>query len=325
MEKRQEEQTQQKHRVITRSNFDGIISTALLLKLDMVDEVLFVHPKEVQDGNVAVGENDIVTNLPYVESAFMAFDHKLETPQKMKLNKNHALFTDAGSVSEVVYEYYGGQEVFGEEMHGLVEAANKSKSAAFTKEEVLHPSGWERLIFLMDPRTGLGRFKDFRISNYALMQKLPKLCLEKSIDEIFADADVAERIALCDRYHEAFKAQLERTTRVEGGVAVIDLRKEKVIYPGNRYMVYALFPEVTASIHIISGIEEEKSVFALGKSIFNDANSSDIYEIVRQYGGGGHRDAGTCQVTHEESASVLESLLHALQVGCRQEELCETN
>ena len=323
MEKQQEQQ--QQHRLITRSNFDGIISTALLMKLGMVDEVLYVHPKEVQDGNVVVDENDIVTNLPYVESAFMAFDHKLETPEKMKLNKNHALFTDAGSVSEVVFEYYGGEEVFGKEVRPLVEAANRSKSASFTKEEVLHPEGWDRLIFMTDPRTGLGRFKHFRISNYALMQVLPELCLIKSIDEILANGDVSERMAICDEHHAAFQEQLKRCTRVEGDVAVIDLREEEVIHPGNRYMVYALFPEVSASIHILKGVENKNTVFALGKSIFNKSNESNIHEIVKQYHGGGHADAGTCQVSHEKSGEVLERLLSDLQVHSCEEELCETN
>ena len=323
MEKQQEQQ--KKHRLITRSNFDGIISTALLVKLDMIDEVLYVHPKEVQDGNVTINGNDIVANLPYVESAFMAFDHKLETPDKMKLNKNHALFTDAGSVSEVVFEYYGGEEVFGKEVRPLVEAANKSKTASFTKEEVLYPNGWNRLIFMTDPRTGLGRFKHFRISNYALMQVLPELCLNKSIDEILANSDVAERVAVCDKHHEAFHTQLKRCTRVEGDIAVIDLREEEVIYPGNRYTVYALYPEVSASIHIFKGVENKNTVFALGKSIFNKSNENDIYEIVKQFHGGGHADAGTCQVSHEESGAVLERLLSDLQVDLRQEALCETN
>ena len=323
MEKQQEQQP--KHRLITRSNFDGIISTALLMKLDMVDEVLYVHPKEVQDGNVEVNDNDIVANLPYVESAFMAFDHKLETPDKMKLNKNHALFTDAGSVSEVVFEYYGGEAVFGKELLPLVKAANKSKSASFTKEEVLHPQGWDRLIFMSDPRTGLGRFKHFHISNYALMQVLPELCLIKSIDEILENSDVAERLEVCDKHHEAFQEQLQRCIRMEGDVAVIDLREEEVIYPGNRYMVYALFPEISTSIHVLKGVENKNTVFALGKSIFNKSNQCNIHDIVKQFQGGGHADAGTCQVPHEESDKVLEKLLSDLHAYSGQEALCETN
>ena len=322
MKKRDEKK---KHRLITRSDFDGIVSTALLQKLDLVDEVLYVHPKEVQDGNIAVNENDIVTNLPYVENAFMAFDHKMERPEKMKLNKNHAVFTDLGSVSEVVFAYYGGREVFGEEMLPLIEAANKSKSAAFTKSEVLSPQGWDRLIFLTDPRSGLGRFREFRISNYGLMQLLPELCLEGDIDAILAHRDVAERVAVCDRYREAFVEQLRRCTKVEGDVAVIDLRDEETIYPGNRYMVYALFPEVSTSIHILNGVKNKNSVFALGKSIFNDSSRSDLDQIVRGFGGGGHADAATCQVSHEESESVLTKLLHDMQAVSRKEELCETD
>ena len=303
----------QKYRLITRSNFDGIINTALLLKLDLVDEILYVHPKEVQEGKVAIGENDIVTNLPYVKDAFMAFDHKLETHDAVTLNKNHALYTDAGSVSEVIYEYYGAKEVFGEELHTLVEAANKSKSAAFEKEEVLSPAGWDLLIFLTDPRTGLGRFKEFAISNYALMQKLPKLCLELTIDEILKDEDVQERVILCKKHEKDFTEQIKRCTKVEGDVALIDFRDEEVIYPGNRFMVYALFPEISASVHILQGVENQNTVLAVGKSIFNHDNKKDIYEIVSKFQGGGHTDAGTCQVPHQDAEAVMESLLLSLR------------
>lgn len=322
-----QEQTAPKYRLITRSNFDGIVNTALLKKLDMIDDILYVHPKEVQEGRVSVTDKDIVSNLPYVENAFMAFDHQLDIPEVMKLNKNHVLFTDVGSVSEIIYEYYGGEEVFGKEVLPMIEAANRSKSADFSAEEILDPKGWSQLIFLTDPRTGLGYFKNFRISNKALMQELPQLLLNEDIDTILQHPDVKERVDLCEKHHEDFIAQLKRVTKVKDAVAVIDLRDEEVLYPGNRYMVYALFPEVEASVHILKGVENQNSVFALGKSIFHKNDMLDMREIASVYGGGGHIDAATCQVAHHESDAVLHDIVSRLQKQMikSREELCATS
>ncbi len=312
-----------KHRLITRSNFDGIVNTALFLKLGIVDEILFVHPKDVQEGKVEVTSDDIVSNLPYVQNAHMAFDHLIDTPDVMKINKNHALFTDARSVSEIIYEYYGGEEVFGAELLPLVEAANRSKTADFTEKEVLAPEGWNRLIFLTDPRTGLGRFKHFRISNKALMHALPQMLLDQTIEEILEHPDVKERVEVCERYHEAFVEQLERVTYIEDGVAVVDLRHEETIYPGNRYMLYARFPQVHTSIHLLPGVENKNSVLALGASIFNRPKLN-MRDLVETYGGGGHEHAATCQVAHEEADEVLENIVADIKAEVKTEEpACE--
>ncbi|HIP60831.1 MAG TPA: exopolyphosphatase [Campylobacterales bacterium] len=306
------EDNRQKYRLVTRSNLDGLVSAVLLKKLDMLDDMLFVHPKEVQDGNVEITKEDIVTNLPYVKSAHMAFDHRFDSRDEIKLNPNHILFTDASSVSEIIYEYYGEKEVFSDDVLPLITAANKSKNADYTKEEILEPKGWELLSFLTDPRTGLGRFRDFKISNYELMKKLVDQCAQNSISEVLASDDVKERIELYHKYEKDFVDQLKRCVAVEGDIAVIDLREEEIIYPGNRFVVYALFPEVSASVHIFQGVGKQNTVFALGKSIFNKNNEKNIYDIVSKYGGGGHSDAGTCQVVHAEVDTVCIELVDAL-------------
>ncbi len=305
---------QKRHRLVTRSNFDGIVSTALLRALELVDEAVYVHPKEIEDGTFSLRPDDIVTNLPFVSGVYMAFDHRLRAHAQNRLNEHHALFSDAASVSEVIWEYYNMQKHFGEALHTLVEAASRSKSADFTKEEIRNPQGWDRLIFLTDPRSGLGRFKTFRISNYALMQKLPQLLLEADISAVLEDPDVRERTALCERYRAAFIGQIERNTTLNGKVAIVDLRHESTIYPGNRFMLYTLFPETEISIHIFPSKKSGKTVFALGKSIFHESEkgSIDLHELLTPYGGGGHAHAATCQVPDHEVRSVKNSLLETL-------------
>ncbi len=305
-----------KYRLVTRSNLDGLVSAVLLKKLELIDDILFVHPKEVQEGNVEIGVGDIVTNLPYVKNAHLAFDHRIDVADKnIKLNENHILFTDLNSVSEVIYEYYGGDEVFSDDLLPLIEAATRYKTANYTKEQILSPKGWELLSFLTDSRTGLGRFKDFQISNYALMQKLVNQCMEHSIEEILSSVDMKERVDLYHSYEKDFVDQLKRCVSIEDDIAVIDLRDEEIIYPGNRFVVYALFEEISTSMHIFHGLEEKNIVFALGKTIFNKNSETNIYEIVAKYGGGGHKDAGSCQVEHKDVDRVCTELVKLLKVN----------
>jgi hypothetical protein len=304
---------EKKYRLVTRSNFDGIVNTALLLELGIINEICYVQPRQIQDGSFPVSQDDIVTNLPYVTGVHMAFDHRLDLQGDTKLNDHHALFSDAASVSEVIWEYYGGEKRFGKKLYPLVEAANRSKKADFTEAEIRDPKGWDQLIFLTDPRSGLGRFRDFRISNYALMQKLPALLLEMEIDDILNDPDVKARIALCEHYHDAFIEQLQNRTEYRDGIATLDLREVEKIYPGNRFMLYALFPDTKISIHIFPSKKEGESVFALGKSIFHKNHPIDLHQLLAPYGGGGHAHAATCQVPDHQAAHLKDLLLAKLQ------------
>lgn len=300
-------------RLITRSDLDGLVCAALLKDLDMIEEIKFVHPKDMQDGKIEVTNKDITTNLPYVDGVYMAFDHHLsETSRNKTIKNNHIILPDAPSAAEVVYQYYGGEDRFGSKFDELVIAANKADSAMFTKEEILDPQGWDLLSFLMDPRTGLGRFKDFRISNYQLMMELIDACRDLSIDEIMKLPDVAERVELYNRFKDEFVSQIKRCSTVYENIVLLDLTHEDVIYPGNRFMIYALYPQINISIHKIWGFQKQNTVFAVGKSIINRSSTANIGELMLNYEGGGHMAAGTCQVPHEIADAVLDDMLENL-------------
>ena len=250
-----------KYRLVTRSDMDGLVSAVLLKELDLIDEIKFVHPKDMQDGIIETTENDIVTNLPYVEKAHIIFDHHLsETVRNKGERKNHIIDPNAPSAARVVYEYYGGKERFTMIPDDMMIAVDKADSAKFNIEDVLHPKGWELLSFLMDARTGLGRFREFKVSNYQLMMDLIVYCKNHTIEQILELPDVKERVELFFKYEKDFKAQLERCTKLYGNVAVVDLRKEEIIYPGNRFMIYAMYPDVNISVHVIWGVKQQNTV-----------------------------------------------------------------
>ncbi|MBR2547110.1 MAG: exopolyphosphatase [Eubacterium sp.] len=302
-------------RLVTRSDFDGLACAMMLKELDMIDEIKFVHPKDVQDGKIELTKNDITTNLPYDPRVGMAFDHHeseidrlkaVETDGKLIIDEN------ARSAARVVYDYFGGKEKFPNISDELMEAVDKGDSADFTVDDILDPKGWVLLHYLMDARTGLGRFHEFRISNYDLMMELIDYCREHTIDEILELPDVKERVDLYFEQAELFKEQLRRIAKVYDKVVVLDLRNEETIYAGNRFMIYALYPECQVSIHVAWGFRKQNTAVMIGKSIVNKASNADIGELCLKYGGGGHRNAGTCQLENDTVDEQLPDIIKAL-------------
>jgi nanoRNase/pAp phosphatase (c-di-AMP/oligoRNAs hydrolase) len=285
------------------------VCAVLLRELDLIDDITFVHPKDMQDGVVPISDRDITTNLPYVEGAHLVFDHHASETVRNEPRDNHVIDPAAPSAARVVYDFYGGRAAFPSVSEEMMAAVDKADSARFELDEVLDPQGWVLLNFVMDARTGLGRFRDFRISNYELMMQLIEFCRQHDIDEILELPDVAERVDLYRAQEAAFRDQLARCTRVRGNLAVVDLRAEETIHAGNRFMVYALDPDVNISMHVLWGRQEQNVVFAVGKSIFNRTSRTDIGRLMLAYGGGGHAGAGTSQVAHEDADRVQAALV----------------
>lgn len=305
-----------KYRLVTRSDFDGLVCAVLLRHLDMIDDIHFVHPKDVQDGVVEITDRDILTNLPYAAAAHLVFDHHhSESLRVGDLAPNHVIVPDAPSASRIVYEHFGGAARFPTVPRALMTAVDRADSAAYEVDDILVPRGWALLNFVMDSRTGLGRFRDFRISNYDLMMQLIDACIRhESVSEILELPDVAERVRLYRDQNELFVAQLRRVARMERDVVVVDLREEEVIHAGNRFMIYAMFPQARVSVHVLWGRERQNTVLAVGRSIMDRTSPSDIGAVMLRYGGGGHAAAGTCQIPHAETARVLAEVIDAVDV-----------
>jgi nanoRNase/pAp phosphatase (c-di-AMP/oligoRNAs hydrolase) len=287
----------------------------MLRELNLIDDIKFVHPKDVQDGKIELSKNDITTNLPYDPRVDLAFDHHESEVDRLKaIETGGKLIIDpnARSAARVVYDYYGGKDTFPRVSEELMEAVDKGDSADFTMDEILNPKGWVLLHYLMDPRTGLGRFRNFRISNYELMMQLISFCMDHTIDEILELPDVKERVDLYFEQADMFKDQLRRIVKVEGKVAVLDLRPEEIIHAGNRFMIYAMYPETQISVHVAWGFKKQNTAVMIGKSIFNKASQVDIGELCLEYGGGGHANAGTCQLDNDKVDAQLPAIIEAL-------------
>jgi nanoRNase/pAp phosphatase (c-di-AMP/oligoRNAs hydrolase) len=300
-------------RLITRSDFDGLVCAVLLKEIGMVDSYRFVHPKDVQDGKIEATEMDIVANIPYLPGCGMWFDHHVSEKDRKAYPQNWkgASYKEK-SAGRVIYDYFGGSAKFPADFEEMMNAVDKTDSGNLTTEEILHPQRWVLLSFIMDPRTGLGRYKDYRISNYQLMEDLIEMCRTKNIEEILVQEDVRERLI---RYHDQEKAYREMVlgnSRMEGRILVIDLRQVEEIITGNRFVEYSLFPNSCTSIRVLWGLKKQNTVFAVGHSILNRSSSVNIGALLLPLGGGGHFQVGTCQVENEKAEEILRHLIDSL-------------
>ena len=299
-----------RHRLVTRSDFDGLVCAVLLKELDLIDDVLFVHPKDVQDGRVEIGPRDVTTNLPYAASAHLAFDHHpAESLRDTSRLGNHVVDPKAPSTARVLWNHYGGATTFRAIDPALLDAVDRATSARHALDEVLRPDGWTLLGFVTDPRTGLGRFRRFTVSNYTLMMSLIDACRRLPVESILALPDVAERVDLYHRHAPFAVDQLLAASSVQGNAVVVDLREQDQIWATNRFTVYALFPQCNLSIHRMWGLKRQNTVFAVGRSIFERTCATDVGALCLRYGGGGHAAAGTCQIEHSMADRVLQELI----------------
>lgn len=306
--------TAEKYRLVTRSDFDGIVCAALFKELDMIDSVHFAHPRDLQHGLIPITNKDIIANLPYNEDAHLVFDHHASEALRLEKTDTHdyVFDPDAPSASHLIYDFYGGEKRFKTIPKDLIEAVDKADTAAYSKEEILNPTGWTLLNFIMDVRTGLGAFKDFALPHEDLMRKLSDMIRTDDADSILNHPDVVERLDVYKMQEPLFKKQLEKAATFYGDLVVLDLRHEVTLYAGNRFMVYAMYPQVHTSLHVLNSHDPALVLFAAGRSIINRSATADIGALMLENGGGGHQAAGSCQVTHERAEEMKKALIEAL-------------
>jgi nanoRNase/pAp phosphatase (c-di-AMP/oligoRNAs hydrolase) len=279
----------------------------------VVDSYKFVHPKDVQDGKVEVTKDDVLTNIPYVPGCGLWFDHHSSEDERLKLKdefKYEGESRPAPSCARVVYDYYGGAEKFSRlDETGLMAAVDKSDSADFTREEILDPKGWVLLSFIMDARTGLGRYRDYRISNYQLMEDMIQYCRTKTAEEILEIDDVKARVKRYFEQEEAYEKMIKDNSKVDGNVLVINLLDLSEIVSGNRFKEYVLYPEINVSVRVLWGKGKQNVVFTVGHSIINRTSKTNVGSLMLEYGGGGHKVVGTCQVPEERWGQDLDAIV----------------
>lgn len=301
-------------RLLTRGDFDGVVCAALLRQRGLVDDVVFVDPRQMQHREIAVSAYDITANLPYVEGVQLAFDHHLSERTRVANAPSDRFINDpsAPSAARVIYRHFGGRAAFPNVPIALMAAVDKADTAGFSQDEILNPSGYVLLNFLLDGRTGLSRFREFKVSTNDLLQHIVETCIACNEEELLRLPDVSERVRLYFEHEHYAQRQIRRIAELVDGTAVLDYRKEDPIFAGNRFLVYALYPEVSASMHVLPA-DDDRALIAIGRSIVNRVSNVDAGALCLAYGGGGHAAAATCQVPRAQADRVVAELLVKMQ------------
>jgi len=300
-------------RLVTRSDFDGLACAVLLKAMGLITEYKFAHPKDLQDGTVEITANDILANVPFVPGCGIWFDHHISESERLGDVKFTGMSKAAPSCARVIWEYYGGHEKFDKKLDEMLDAVDRVDSGMLTIDDINNPKGWVLLGYIMDPRTGLGRYRDYRVSNYQLMMDMIDYCAEKNADEILAIEDVKERSVRYFEQEAAFREMAKQRSSLHGNVLLFDLREQEEIYTSNRFTIYAMYPECNVSIQVMWGLKKQNTVFTVGYSIINRTCDVNIGNLMLKHGGGGHKQVGTCQVPTEKAEGVLKELLAVLQ------------
>lgn len=293
-------------RLVTRGDADGLCCAVFLTIKEKIDSIEFVHPKDMQDGKVKITSNDIIANLPYHPDCAMWFDHHASNEATSNQIKFKGAFHLAQSAARVIYEHYRDPAL--DRFKDLLEQTDKMDSANLTEKDVTDPRDYILLMYTLDPRSGLGAFKDY-------FMKLKDWIVEKPIAEILRIPEVKERCMKLLADQKKFAEVMKENSRLDGNVIITDIRKVKDLPSGNRFLIFTLFPRGNVQARIFNGRGGEFVVIALGKSIFNRTCMTDVGSLCHQYGGGGHSGAATCQVPLDKAETIIGEIITKLKAS----------
>jgi hypothetical protein len=206
-------------------------------------------------------------------------------------------FGEAPSAARLVYQYYDGETQW-PQFAELVRETDRLDSADLTPDDVLDPQRYIKLGFTIDGRTGLGTFERYFLHLVELLRA------ETPISAILDDPAVKKRCDLLDSESERFCQELRSHSRVDGNVVVTDFRELDHTPIGNRFLIYALYPEINVSVRIHWGPNRAFPMLLLGHSIFRRTCKTNVGELAARYGGGGHRGAGSIPLMEDPEQQI---------------------
>ena len=313
-------------RLVTRADFDGLVCGALVTKFEPIDSYLYVEPKFMQDGLVDIRQGDIITNLPYHPNCTLWFDHHISNttpdfPQPIVIGKGG--FRLAPSAARVVCGYYtelgNRQQASGnskmrpeeilaflntERMKYLLHEADRIDAGKLETNDVLDPQGYVLISMTTDGRNA---------GDEPYWLKIIDLLRDATLEETLNDSDVKRRCQrIRDEQEKLRKLLLERTT-MKGNVIYCDLRGVKAIPDGNRFLIFTLFPKGNIQVKVTHDSQRENSTaISVGYNIFNPTSHVNVGELLKHYGGGGHKVVGSSRVPNERAEQSIKEILAAV-------------
>jgi hypothetical protein len=289
-------------RIVTRPDFDGIVSAVLLFEaLDIKEPVVWVEPNQVQKGLVNIQNEDIIANLPYSDRCALWFDHHF-TNQINRPFKGS--FRIAPSAAGIIFEYYQGR--LKRDYSDLVQAADRIDAANLTLDEVLHPEKYPYVLLSLT-------ISNEGPPNEPYWNKLVELFRKYDIHQVLKNAEVKQHCQNVVAQNERYVEFLEKHTRLDHQVSITDFRTHDKPPAGNRFLVYSLFPESAVNVRIrYEDPNKEMVVVNVGHSIFNPRCNVNVGLLLAQFDGGGHRGAGSARLSTDRAEASIRQIIDCL-------------
>jgi oligoribonuclease NrnB/cAMP/cGMP phosphodiesterase (DHH superfamily) len=290
-------------RIVTRPDFDGIVCAVLLREVfHIAQPVKWVEPSEIQRGLVDIRKGDIIANLPYDDNCTLWFDHHYTN----RIYRSYrGVFKIAPSAAGIIYEHF--KKRFKRDYSELVAATDKIDSADLTLDQVLHPEKYDYVMLSMTVFDG-----DHACELY--WNKLVDLIAKYNFDRVFADPEVKRRCREVIEQNKQYIVYLKDYTRLEKNVSITDLRSFSETPVGNRFLVYSLFPEAYVNVRIrYDERNKEIVVVNVGHSIFKPGCNVNVGLLLADFGGGGHRGAGSARFHKSNAQEYIGRIIDALQ------------
>lgn len=284
-------------RLITRCDLDGLACAVLIGRNEEVDEILLAHPQEIADGKVDIGRNDILANLPFRSGCGLWFDHHMHTAAAAPAEPYKGVSGRAPSAARLVFEYYGGLTTMAE-FEELVHETDRFDSADLDLDDILDPQGYVLLGFTLDARSGLGRTAEY----FMTVREL--LAAGTATAQVLEHPEVEERCRRLASEDTELHTALLANSHIEGNVLITDFRNLERVPVGNRFLVFALFPQINVAMRIQRDAGQSQVMVTLGHSIVNRSSTVNLGELAARYGGGGHRGAASIRLAGDADAQL---------------------
>ena len=294
-------------RIVTRGDMDGLAGSVIVSQHETVEEIALIHPQDITGNRIAIGGDDVLINVPYHPDCGVWFDHHEHTATYPKPPDDfEGRYGLVPSAARLVYDYYGGSKRM-PEFEELIAETDRMDSADLRPGDVITPQGYIELGFTIDSRTGIGAFQDYFLTLLDLLRKAPP------VDEVLAHPAVGLRCKQMRQQQHIFRTALEDHSRIDHNVVITDFRPLEEVPVGNRFLVYAVFPETNVSLRLHWGPQHKSVMAVIGHSIFNQSCTVDVGDLAARYGGGGHRGAGSVPLDAHKADATIDALVDELR------------
>jgi len=143
--------------------------------------------------------------------------------------------------------------------------------------------------------------------------KIIGLLRDCALEDVMRDPEVTRRCQRIRGEQERLRQLLLEHTTIKSNVIYCDLRGIKDIPDGNRFLVFTLFPQGNIQVKVTDDSQRESTTaISVGYNIFNPSSQVNVGELLKNYGGGGHRVVGSSRVLNTEAERAIKEIVDAV-------------